>query len=37
MIRWMFGYMRFDRIRNAMIRDKVGVTCIEDKIKETRL
>ena len=26
-----------DRIRNAMIRDKVGVTPTEDKIREARL
>ena len=26
-----------DRIRNAMIRERVGFTPIEDKLKETRL
>ena len=29
--------MRFDKIRNAVIRGKIGVTVIEDKIREVRL
>jgi len=37
MIRWMCGYTRLDRIRNAVIREWVGVTPLEDKMRETRL
>jgi len=33
----MCGHTRFDKIRNEVIRDKVEVTSIEDKIRETRL
>jgi len=33
----MCGYIRADTIRNAMIRDKAGVTHIEDKIREAKL
>jgi len=29
--------MRLNRITNEVIRDKIGVTCIEDQIRETRL
>ena len=36
-IRWMCGYNRLDRIRNVVIRKKVGVAPIEDKMRETRL
>ncbi|XP_070033091.1 uncharacterized protein [Nicotiana tomentosiformis] len=36
-LRWMCGYTKLDRIRNTVIRDKVGVTPIEDKIREARL
>ena len=37
MIRWICGYTRLDRIRNEVIRDKIGVTSIENKIREARL
>ena len=33
----MCGHMRFDRIRNEVIRDRVGVAHIEDKMRENRL
>ena len=32
MIRWMCGYMRVDRIRNEVIKDRVEVAVIEDKM-----
>ncbi|XP_070029931.1 uncharacterized protein [Nicotiana sylvestris] len=37
MLRWMCGYTRLDRIRNEVIRDKVVVTPIEDKMREEPL
>jgi len=37
MIRWMCGYIRLDKLKNMVIREKVGVALIEDKIKETTL
>jgi len=37
MICWMCGYTRFDRIRNEMIKGKIEVASIEDKIKEATL
>ena len=37
MLRWMCGKTRNDRIRNANIRDMVGVAPIEDKLRENRL
>jgi len=37
MIHWMCGHMRFDRIRNEVIRGKIGVPSIEDKMREARL
>ena len=37
MIHWMCGYIRVDKMRNRMLRDKVGVTFVEDKMKEVRL
>ncbi|XP_070018117.1 uncharacterized protein [Nicotiana sylvestris] len=36
MLRWMCGHTRLDRIRNKVIRDKVGVSPIEDKMWEAR-
>ena len=36
MIRWMCGYTRLDRIRNEVIRSKIGVENIEDKIRDAR-
>jgi len=37
MIWWMCGYTRLDRIRNMVIRERVGVAPLEDKLRETRL
>ena len=37
MICWMCGYNKLDRIRNVVIREKVGVAPMEDKMRETRL
>jgi len=33
----MCGYIRLDRLWNVVIREKVRVTPIEEKLKETRL
>jgi len=33
----MCGYMRFDKIRNKVIRRKISVASIEDTIRDTRL
>jgi len=37
MIRWMFGFTRLNRIRNVVIRERVEVAPLEEKLKETRL
>ena len=37
MIRWMCGFTRIDRIKNAVIRSLAKVAPIEDKMRETRL
>nr|XP_016502814.1 PREDICTED: uncharacterized protein LOC107820961 [Nicotiana tabacum] len=37
MLRWMWGHTRLDKIRNEDIRAKVGVTPIDDKMREARL
>jgi len=37
MIGWMFGYTKLDRIRNVVIRERVGVAPLEEKLRETRL
>ncbi|XP_019224086.1 PREDICTED: uncharacterized protein LOC109205792 [Nicotiana attenuata] len=37
MPRWMFGHTRRDKNRNEVIRDKVGVASVEDKMRELRL
>ncbi|XP_060183241.1 uncharacterized protein LOC132613217 [Lycium barbarum] len=37
MLRWMCGHTRRDMIRNEVIRGKVGVAPVADKIRETRL
>ncbi|KAF3684184.1 hypothetical protein FXO37_01474 [Capsicum annuum] len=37
MLRWMCGHTRKDRVRNAIIREKVGVNSVEDKMREVRL
>ena len=36
MLRWICGQKRLDKIRNEVIRDKIGVTSIENKIREAR-
>ncbi|PHT37207.1 hypothetical protein CQW23_24907 [Capsicum baccatum] len=37
MLRWMCGLTRGDRVRNEIIREKVGVTPVEYKMREVRL
>ncbi|KAF3637054.1 UDP-glucose:glycoprotein glucosyltransferase [Capsicum annuum] len=37
MLRWMCGFTRADRVRNEIIREKVGVVSVEDKMREVRL
>ena len=37
MIRWMCGHTRLDKIRNEVIRGKIGVRSIDDIIKKARL
>jgi len=37
MIRWICGHTRLDKIRNEVIRGKIGVASITDKIREVRL
>ena len=37
MLRWMCGHTRKDRLRNEVIREKVKVAPIEDKMMENRL
>jgi hypothetical protein len=37
MLRWICGHTRKDRIRNDDIRDKLGVTPIQDKLVQHRL
>ncbi|KAF3658415.1 putative pre-mRNA-processing factor 6-like [Capsicum annuum] len=37
MLRWMCGLTRGDRVRNETIREKVGVTPVENKMREVRL
>jgi len=37
MIRWTCGYTRLDRIRNVVIRERVRVAPLEDKLREIRL
>ena len=37
MLRWMCGFTRVDRVRNEIIREKVGVVSVEDKMREVRL
>ncbi|XP_070056715.1 uncharacterized protein [Nicotiana tomentosiformis] len=37
MLRWMCEHTRKDGIRNKVIRDKVGVASVEDKLRESRL
>ena len=37
MLRCMCGHTRLDKIRNEVIRDKIGVASIGDKLRESRL
>ena len=37
MIRWICGHTRLDKIINEVIRGKIGVTSIEDKMTEARV
>ena len=37
MIRWMCGYTRLDRVTNVLMRERVGVAPLEEKMRETRL
>jgi len=37
MIRWIYGHTRLDKIRNEVIRGRIGVASIEDKIRYARL
>ncbi|XP_074304411.1 uncharacterized protein LOC141639131 isoform X2 [Silene latifolia] len=37
MLRWMCGHTRKDRLRNEVIREKLKVAPIEDKMMENRL
>ncbi|CAH9081006.1 unnamed protein product [Cuscuta epithymum] len=37
MLRWMCGHTRKERLKNEIIRQKVGVAHIEDKMQESRL
>ncbi|KAF3656602.1 putative armadillo repeat-containing kinesin-like protein 2-like isoform X1 [Capsicum annuum] len=37
MLRWMCGHTKKDRVRNEIIREKVGVASVEDKMREVRL
>ncbi|KAD4586681.1 hypothetical protein E3N88_24282 [Mikania micrantha] len=37
MLRWMSGHTRINRIRNEVIRERLGVACISDKVREGRL
>ena len=37
MLRWMCGHTRLDRIRNEVLRERLEVASISDKIKEGRL
>jgi len=34
-IRWICGYTKLDRIRNIVIRERLGVAPLEDKMRET--
>jgi len=37
MIHWICGHMRLDKIRNEVIKGKIRVASIENKIREVRL
>jgi len=34
---WMCGYTRLDRLWNVVIREKVGVAPLKEKMRESRL
>jgi len=36
MIRWICGHTRLNKISNEVIRGKLGVASIEDKIRDAR-
>ncbi|PHT56676.1 Delta(7)-sterol-C5(6)-desaturase 1 [Capsicum baccatum] len=36
MLRWMCGFTRADRVRNEIIWKKVGVTSVQDKMREVK-
>ncbi|KAF3612549.1 Bifunctional D-cysteine desulfhydrase/1-aminocyclopropane-1-carboxylate deaminase, mitochondrial [Capsicum annuum] len=36
MLRWMCGHTGKDRVRNEIIREKMGVASVEDKMREVR-
>ena len=37
MLRWFCGHTRRDRVRNEIIRERVGVALIEEKLTQYRL
>jgi len=37
MIQWMCDYIRIDRVKNAVIREKIGVAPLEEKMRKSRL
>ncbi|KAF3664671.1 putative DNA-directed RNA polymerase IV subunit 1-like isoform X2 [Capsicum annuum] len=37
MLFWMCGFTRADKVRNEIIREKVGVVSVKDKMQEVRL
>jgi len=37
MFHWMCDSTRRDKVRNEDIRTKIGVACIEEKMRENRL
>ncbi|KAF3620600.1 26S protease regulatory subunit 6A -like protein [Capsicum annuum] len=37
MLRWMCGFTRVDRVRNEIIREKLRVVLVEDRMREMRL
>ena len=37
MLRWALGVTKFDRMENEYVREALGVNCIEQKMRESRL